>query len=161
MPRAEAARANKLANPGLLRLRSRMVHQAEIELRTSGHRDVQDITERVAQVVEASRVRMGTATVFVVGSTGAVGTLEFEPGLERDLPEILDKLIPPSLSYGHERAWHDGNGHSHLQATLLGPSLTVPVREGRLVLGTWQQIIHLECDVKSRQRTLVITVLGE
>jgi secondary thiamine-phosphate synthase enzyme len=138
-----------------------MVYQQDILLTTAGHRDVQDITESVSRIVDASRVRAGTATVFVVGSTGALGAIEFEPGLQRDLPELLDRLIPPGRAYGHEQAWHDGNGHSHLQATLLGPSLTVPVRESRLVLGTWQQIVHLECDVRSRQRTIVVTVIGE
>jgi secondary thiamine-phosphate synthase enzyme len=99
--------------------------------------------------------------VFNVGSTAALGTIEYEPGLVEDLPEVLDKLIPPSRHYGHEQAWHDGNGHSHLQATVLGPSLTVPVRDGQLVLGTWQQIFHLECDVKPRRRQIVVTVIGE
>jgi len=103
----------------------------------------------------------GLVHIFSVGSTAAVGAIEFEPGLQRDLPELLDRLIPPSREYGHEQAWHDGNGHSHLQATLLGPSLTVPFSEGRPMLGTWQQIIHLECDVRPRERTVVVTVLGE
>ncbi|MCX7670502.1 MAG: secondary thiamine-phosphate synthase enzyme YjbQ, partial [Anaerolineae bacterium] len=94
-------------------------------------------------------------------STGAIGTVEFEPGLQRDVPDMLDRLIPPSREYGHEQAWHDGNGHSHLQATLLGASLSVPVAGGKPVLGTWQQIFHLECDVRPRQRTIVVTVLGE
>lgn len=122
---------------------------------------MQDLTEQVAAAVHISGINTGIVHVFNVGSTAAVGTIEFERGLEHDLPETLDKLIPPSRSYGHEQAWHDGNGHSHLQATLLGPSLTVPVAEGRLVLGTWQQIIHLECDVRPRQRTVVITVIGD
>ena len=95
-----------------------------------------------------------------VNSRG-IGETEFEPGLQRDLPEILDRLMPPSRDYGHEQAWHDGNGHSHLQATWLGPALTVPIRDGRLVLGTWQQIFHLECDVKPRQREIVVTAMGE
>lgn len=138
-----------------------MVFQKEIEIATSGHRDMHDLTGDVAQVVAESRIQCGLVQVFNVGSTGALGTIEFEPGLEEDLPAMLDKLIPPSRNYGHERAWHDGNGHSHLQATLLGPALTVPVRDGRPVLGTWQQIFHLECDVKPRQRTIVITVMGE
>ena len=138
-----------------------MVHQDRFTVSTSGHAQMTDMTAEVARVVAASGVRTGHAHVFNVGSTGAVGTIEFEPGLERDLPEILDKLIPPSRHYGHEQAWHDGNGHSHLQATWLGPSLTVPVAEGKLVLGTWQQIFHLECDVKPRQRTIVVTVMGE
>jgi secondary thiamine-phosphate synthase enzyme len=122
---------------------------------------MQDLTEHVARVVATAGVRTGLAHVFQVGSTGAVGTIEFEPGLREDLPRILDRLIPPSGDWGHERTWHDGNGHSHLQATWLGPSLTVPVRDGSLVLGTWQQIFHLECDVKARSRTVVVTVQGE
>lgn len=122
---------------------------------------MQDLTAEAQAIVSASGIRTGLAHVFNVGSTGAVGTIEFEPGLERDLPEILDRLIPPSREYGHEKAWNDGNGHSHLQATWLGPSLTVPVRDGRLVLGTWQQVFHLDCDVKPRRRTVVVTVLGE
>jgi secondary thiamine-phosphate synthase enzyme len=138
-----------------------MIHQQDIHLQTAGHRDMHDITRQVAGVVEKSKVRAGLATVFLVGSTGALGTIEFEPGLERDLPELLDKLIPSSRSYGHELAWHDGNGHSHLQATLLGPTLTVPVRNGQLVVGTWQQIFLLECDVKPRNRTVVVTIMGE
>ena len=120
-----------------------------------------DLTERVAAVIDRSKVRIGLAHVFNVGSTAAVGTIEFEPGLQRDLPAALDRLLPPSRDYGHEQAWHDGNGHSHLQATLLGPGLTVPVGEGRPVLGTWQQIFHLECDTRGRQRTVVVTVMGE
>ena len=138
-----------------------MTFQQQISVRTSGHGDMHDLTGQVAGVVAASGVRTGTVTVFNVGSTAAIGTIEFEPGLERDLPEILDKLIPPSRNYGHEQAWHDGNGHSHLQATLLGPSLAVPIADGKLVLGTWQQIFHLECDMRGRQRTVVVTVLGE
>jgi secondary thiamine-phosphate synthase enzyme len=138
-----------------------MTHQHRISIRTKGHGDMYDLTERVAAIVHESGIRMGTVNVFNVGSTAAVGTIEFEPGLQRDLPEILDKLIPPSRSYGHEQAWHDGNGHSHLQATLLGPSLTVPIADAKPVLGTWQQIFHLECDVRGRDRTIVITVTGD
>ena len=120
-----------------------------------------DLTDEVDQIVNSSGVRIGTVNVFNVGSTGAIGTIEFEPGLQKDLPSMLDKLLPPNREYGHEQAWHDGNGHSHLQATMLGPSLTVPVKDGKLVLGTWQQVFHLECDIKPRQRTIVITVMGE
>jgi secondary thiamine-phosphate synthase enzyme len=138
-----------------------MPYQQQILLRTSGHGDMHDLTEQVAAMVAASGIQTGTATVFNVGSTAAIGTIEFEPGLQRDLPEVLDKLLPPSRNYGHEQTWHDGNGHSHLQATLLGPSLAVPIAGGKLVLGTWQQIIHLECDVRSRQRTVVVTVVGQ
>lgn len=138
-----------------------MVHQEEIALRSSGHGDMHDVTGQVAAIVENSGITAGLAHVFCVGSTAAVGTVEFEPGLQRDVPEVLDRLMPSSRDYGHEQTWHDGNGHSHLQATLLGPSLSVPINGGKLVLGTWQQIFHLECDVRPRQRTLVVTVMGE
>ena len=104
-----------------------MIYQREIKLQTAGHRQMHDLTEQVAEIVSASGVRFGLAHVFSIGSTGAVGTIEFEPGLGQDLPAMLDQLLPPSRDYGHERAWHDGNGHSHLQATLLGPSVTVPI----------------------------------
>ena len=138
-----------------------MTHQQQIAIRTSHHGHMHDMTTKVAEIVRTSGIQTGTVNIFNVGSTAAVGTIEFESGLQRDLREILDKLIPPSRSYGHEQAWHDGNGHSHLQATLLGPSLTVPVAEGRPVLGTWQQIFHLECDTRGRQRTVVVTVVGD
>ena len=137
-----------------------MVHQEEFTLDTDGHRHMQDITAQVVAVVARSDIRTGTVQVFNVGSTGVIGAIEFEPGLQADLPEVLDRLIPPSRDYGHELAWHDGNGHSHLQATWLGPTLSVPVAAGTPVLGTWQQIMHLECDVKPRQRTIVVTVIG-
>jgi secondary thiamine-phosphate synthase enzyme len=138
-----------------------MTHQQKISITTKGHGDMHDLTEKVARIVSSSRIQTGTVNVFNVGSTGALGTIEYEPGLERDLPAVLDKLIPPNRNYGHEQAWHDGNGHSHLQATLLGPSLTVPIAEGGLALGPWQQIFHLECDVRGRQRAIVVTVVGD
>jgi secondary thiamine-phosphate synthase enzyme len=138
-----------------------VVHQEQIAVLTKGHGDMHDLTAQIAAVVASSNVRTGTAHVFNVGSTAALGTIEFEPGLERDLPATLDRLIPPNREYGHEQAWHDGNGHSHLQATLLGPTLTVPISNGQLLLGTWQQIFHLECDVRGRKRVVVITVTGE
>ena len=138
-----------------------MSFQNQISLNTKGHGDMKDITEQVAAVVNSSGIKTGIANVFNIGSTAAVGTIEFEPGLQRDMPAILDKLIPPSRNYGHEQTWHDGNGHSQLQATLLGLSLTVPIADGKLVLGTWQQIFHLECDVRGRQRTVLVTVVGD
>lgn len=138
-----------------------MIHRDTITVETKGHRHMHDITRDVERIAAKSGVNAGLAHIFNIGSTGAIGTVEYEPGLERDVPEFLDKLIPPSREYGHEQAWHDGNGHSHLQATLMGPSLTVPVENGSLMLGTWQQIFHLECDVKGRTRTIVVTVTGE
>lgn len=138
-----------------------MVSKNSIDLSTSGHRDMHNITKQVEEIIKGSDTKNGLVNVFNVGSTAIIGTIEFEPGLEKDLPEMLDKLLPPSRNYGHEQTWHDGNGHSHLQATLLGPSLTVPIRDSKLALGTWQQIFHLECDVKPRKRKIIITIIGE
>lgn len=138
-----------------------MVYQETITVNTTGHGDMHDITGALESAVTRSDIRTGNATVFNIGSTGAIGTIEFEPGLQKDLPAILNKLFPPSRDYGHEQAWHDGNGHSHLQATMLGASEYIPVRDGKPVLGTWQQVFHLECDVKPRTREIVITVCGE
>jgi secondary thiamine-phosphate synthase enzyme len=138
-----------------------MTHQQQISIATKGHGDMHDLTAQVAAVVDASGIKAGVVNVFNVGSTGAVGVIEFEPGLAHDLPAILDTLIPPSRDYGHEQAWHDGNGHSHLQATALGPSLTAPIVDGKLLLGTWQQIFHLECDVRGSRRTIVVTATGD
>ncbi len=138
-----------------------MVYQRSFEIDTHGHGDMHDVTPQVTRIVEESGIRTGLAHVFNVGSTGALGTIEFEPGLQEDLPGMLDQLLPPSRDYGHERTWHDGNGHSHLQATTLGPDVTVPVAEGALVLGTWQQVFHLECDVRPHRRRVVVTVTGD
>jgi secondary thiamine-phosphate synthase enzyme len=138
-----------------------MVVQEQFTVSTRGHGDMHDLTERVTAIVARSKVRTGIAHVFTVGSTAAVGTIEFEPGLRQDLPATLDRLMPPSRDYGHEQTWHDGNGHSHLQATTLGPGLTVPVGAGKPILGTWQQVFLLECDIRPRERTIVVTVMGE
>ncbi len=138
-----------------------MVVQERFKIQTRGHRHMQDVTKEVAESVRLTGIRSGLVHIFNIGSTAVVGTVEYEPGLKADLPELLDRLIPPSTHYGHEQAWHDGNGHSHLQASCLGPDVTIPVSQGELVLGTWQQIFHLECDVKPRTRTLVLTVYGD
>lgn len=138
-----------------------MVYREEISIETAGHRDMHEITKRVEAIAVRSGITSGIVHVFNIGSTGIVGTIEYEPGLEHDLPEMLDQLIPPSLDYGHELAWNDGNGHSHLQATMMGPEITVPFADGQLLLGTWQQIYHLEADIKSRNRSIVVTVIGE
>src|SRR5436189_6427390 len=119
-----------------------MLHQEQFTLHSKGHGDMHDITADVQRIVSASQVKIGVAHVFAVGSTAAIGVIEFEPGLQKDLPELLDRLMPPSRDYGHEQAWHDGNGHSHLQATMLGPSLSVPITDGATVLGPRQQIFH-------------------
>ncbi len=138
-----------------------MVSQKILLVRTTGHGQMTDLTAQVATVVRDAGIATGLVHIFNIGSTAAVGAIEFEPGLQRDLPAALDRLLPPSRDYGHEQAWHDGNGHSHLQATLQGPGLTVPVRDGAPLLGEWQQIIHLECDTRPRTRQVVVTVLGD
>ncbi|PSO54252.1 MAG: secondary thiamine-phosphate synthase enzyme [Cyanobacteria bacterium QS_9_48_30] len=138
-----------------------MIHQEQIELSTNKNGDMHDLTKEVDAAVKQSGIKTGIAHIFNIGSTASIGAIEFEPGLQQDLPKTLNKLMPPSREYGHEQTWHDGNGHSHLQATTLGPSLTVPVRNGKLELGTWQQIFHLECDIKLRQRCIMVTIYGE
>lgn len=137
-----------------------MVFQEKFTIDTRGHGDMHDLTEHLTDIVARSKVRTGLASIFQVGSTAAVGTIEFEPGLRKDLPAILDRLMPPSREYGHEQTWHDGNGHSHLQATLLGQGMTIPIGEGKPILGTWQQVVLLECDTRPRERTIVVTVMG-
>jgi secondary thiamine-phosphate synthase enzyme len=138
-----------------------MVFQKELTIHTRGPRDMHDLTQAVAAIIAESGIRTGIAQIFNLGSTAAIGTIEFEPGLRKDLPELLDRLIPPSRNYGHEQTWHDGNGHSHLQATLLGQGMTIPVGGGKPLLGTWQQVFHVECDVHPRERRVVVTVIGE
>ncbi|MCD6409655.1 MAG: YjbQ family protein [Candidatus Verstraetearchaeota archaeon] len=131
-----------------------------LEFNTSGEGEVIDLTERVREAVRESGVLNGTATVFVPGSTGAVTTIEYEPGLKKDIMNILERIAPRDLYYEHEKMWHDHNGHSHVRASLIGPSLTVPIVEGELILGTWQQIVFLELDVRSRRRRVVVQVMG-
>jgi secondary thiamine-phosphate synthase enzyme len=122
---------------------------------------VVDITPQVAQALEQSGLRDGLATVFISGSTGGITTLEFEPGLRRDLPEIMDKLIPAGQRYHHDDTWHDGNGHAHLRSALVGTSFTAPFVSGRLTLGTWQQIVFLDFDNRPRQREILVQLMGE
>ncbi|MEK6986596.1 MAG: secondary thiamine-phosphate synthase enzyme YjbQ [Candidatus Thermoplasmatota archaeon] len=121
-----------------------------------------DITRQVTEAVDRSGVGDGLACVFTPSSTSAIMTNEFEPGLmEEDIPAALERLFPEGLDYGHERRWHDGNGHSHVRATFLGPSLTVPVLDGCLALGRWQQVVFLELDNKPRRREVLVQVVGE
>ena len=132
----------------------------EVTTRTEG--EVLDMTREVQDAVAESGVSRGVATVFVVGSTAAVTTMEFEPGLVDDFPEMMERVAPKSgVEYEHQRRWHDGNGHSHVKASLLGPSLSIPVVEGELVLGEWQQIVLVEFDVRPRTRKVVVQAIGE
>ena len=136
------------------------VYQEGISLKTNGEVDIIDITSKVQEIVDKSRVKHGTVLVFCVGSTCAISTVEYEPGLKRDIPEALDRIFPKGIRYHHEDTWHDGNGHSHVRATFLKPDLNVPIKDGKLVLGTWQQIIFIEMDVRKRDRTVMVTVQG-
>ena len=128
---------------------------------SKGETDIVDLTAKVQDVVKRHGFREGQALVFVSGSTAGLTTLEYEPGLLQDLPAAFERLAPRGLRYAHEDTWHDGNGHSHVRASLLGPSLTVPFREGRLLLGTWQQIVLLDFDNRPRKREVVVQLSGE
>ncbi len=136
------------------------IYQEEITLRTNGEVDIIDMTSRVQEIVNKSQVKYGTVLVFCVGSTCAISTVEYEPGLKRDIPEALNRIFPKGIRYYHEDTWHDGNGHSHVRATFLKPDLNVPIKDGKLVLGTWQQIIFIELDVRKRDRKVMVTVQG-
>ncbi|MCK5541397.1 MAG: secondary thiamine-phosphate synthase enzyme YjbQ [Desulfobacterales bacterium] len=122
--------------------------------------DVKNITTQINQVVIESTIENGMVNIFVVGSTGSVTTIEYEPGVVEDLKRTLDEIAPQGIEYEHEKAWHDGNGHSHVQAAILGPSLTIPVRSSRLKLGTWQQVVVINHDNKPRKREIEITITG-
>jgi secondary thiamine-phosphate synthase enzyme len=132
-----------------------------IEIETRGRDEVIDITDDVRYIVEASGINDGSVLIFVPGATGALSTVEYEPGLVKDWPRLMEKLIPRSEKYFHNETWHDGNGHSHLRATLVGPSLTVPFADARLILGTWQQIVFLEFDNKPHHRRIAVQINGE
>ncbi|HKX21091.1 MAG TPA: secondary thiamine-phosphate synthase enzyme YjbQ [Nitrososphaeraceae archaeon] len=131
-----------------------------IQLRSKGQDDVIDITKQVSNVVKDSKIENGTVTIFVVGSTAAITTIEYEPGLINDFPEMLSRIIPKNVEYEHDNTWHDGNGHSHVRASLVGPSLTVPIIDSKLTLGTWQQIVLLEMDTRPRNRTLILQIMS-
>lgn len=136
------------------------VRHGQLDVETRGHGHVLDLTGQVAAWLHDIGAEDGTVTVFVPGSTAAVTTIEFEPGAVRDLEEALERVAPSDREYHHDRRWGDGNGFSHLRAALLGPSLNVPVAAGRCGLGTWQQIVLVECDNRSRRRQLVLTFVG-
>ncbi len=138
-----------------------MVVSETIELQTRGHADMLDVTDQVAERVSASGLTAGIATVFCPGSTGGVTTIEYESGALSDLGRTFDEVVPPDREYAHNRRWGDGNGHSHVRAALLGPSLAVPFSDGELMLGTWQQIVFIDFDVRSRSRRLIVQILGE
>ena len=137
------------------------VSNGSISIKTSAKDEIVDITSKVAEIVYRSKVKDGIACVFVVGSTAAVTTVEHEPGLVSDMRDAMERLYPRDIDYEHHQRWGDGNGHSHIRASFVGPSLTVPVVDGQLQLGTWQQIVFMEFDNKPRTRELSVQVLGE
>lgn len=138
-----------------------MVHTEQIEVSVKGYCDIVDITVNLQEAVSNSTINSGTITAFCPGSTGGITTIEYEPGLLKDLPEFFEKLIPSDRSYHHDETWHDGNGFSHLRAALLKPDITVPFVSGKLMLGTWQQVVFLNFDNKSRRRNVVLQVMGD
>ena len=132
-----------------------------IHLNTQGNTDIKDITSSVGHIVQKSKITNGMVLVFVPGSTASITTIEYEPGLLKDFPALMDRIAPKNIEYEHQKRWHDGNGHSHVRASLMGPSLVVPVIDGRLELGTWQQIVFIDFDNRPRSRKIIVQVQGE
>lgn len=137
------------------------VHHSEINIQTRGETDIVDITLDVQNAVSKSKINEGIVCVFVSGSTGSVTTMEYEPGLIHDLPKALEKIAPKNVYYQHHETWHDDNGHSHVRASLMGPSITLPVKNGKLIHGTWQQLVFMEFDTRSRDRKIIVQIVGE
>lgn len=138
-----------------------MIVKDVVKLSTSGEVDMVDITKGVQKVLSRSGIKSGIVNIFNPGATGSLITIEYEPGLKKDFPDMLEKVAPKNQYYAHHETWHDDNGHSHVRASLLGPSITVPFDNSSLTLGTWQQICFVELDTRSRNRKLIITIIGE
>jgi secondary thiamine-phosphate synthase enzyme len=137
------------------------VSTTTISLKSKGEGDMIDITRQVADTIKNGKIENGIVTIFVSVSTAAVTTIEYEPGLKKDFPAMLDRVAPKNIEYEHDNTWHDGNGHSHVRASLIGPSLTVPFNDKRLMLGTWQQIVLVETDTRPRERSVILQMIGE
>jgi secondary thiamine-phosphate synthase enzyme len=137
------------------------VKTSSLSLNTRGNADIHDITDQIASAVSESDLKTGTVTIFCPSSTSGVTTIEYESGALSDLRRLFDEIIPQNREYAHNARWHDGNGHSHVRAALLGPSLTIPFVEGQLTLGTWQQVIYVDFDNKPRRRDLILQLIGE
>ncbi|HEY3250171.1 MAG TPA: secondary thiamine-phosphate synthase enzyme YjbQ [Ignavibacteria bacterium] len=133
----------------------------QIQVSTNGNCDIVDITREVREILHESRLKQGNVNVSVIGSTASISTIEYEPGLKRDLPEVLDKLIPSAKRYHHNDTWGDNNGHAHLRSTIIGTSKSIPFAKGDLLLGTWQQIVIIDFDDRPRQRKIVVQIMGE
>jgi secondary thiamine-phosphate synthase enzyme len=132
-----------------------------IEINSKGENDMVDIIVQTLRTILKSKLENGIVTIFVSGSTAAITTIEYEPGLRIDFPMTLNRIIPKDMEYKHDETWHDGNGHSHVRASLIGPSLTVPFKGRNLILGNWQQIVFIELDIRSRERRITLQIIGE
>ena len=132
-----------------------------ITVSSNGESDMIDITRQTDESIKASGLQDGIVTIFVPGSTASITTIEYELGLKKDFPKMLARIAPSEIEYEHDNTWHDGNGHSHVRASLIGPSLTVPFKNKSLMLGTWQQIVLLEMDTRPRERKVVLQIIGE
>jgi len=137
------------------------VYCGEVNIETNGDVDIVDITSDVQDVISKSKIKDGIVCVFVPGSTGSITSIEYEPGLMKDFPRILEKIAPKGIHYDHHKTWHDDNGHSHVRASLMGPSTTFPIRNGKLIHGTWQQLVFVELDTGPRNRNIIVQIVGE
>ena len=137
------------------------VYCGEVNIETNGDVDIVDITSDVQDVISKSKIKDGIVCVFVPGSTGSITSIEYEPGLMKDFPRVLEKIAPKGIHYDHHETWHDDNGHSHVRASLMGPSTTFPIKNGKLIHGTWQQLVFVELDTGPRNRNIIVQIVGE
>ncbi len=137
------------------------VYTDYITLSTRGNTDIKDITSKVESIVNKSNIKNGMVLIFVPGSTASITTIEYEPGLLEDFPALMERIAPKNIEYEHHKRWHDGNGHSHVRASLMGPGIVVPIINGELALGTWQQIVFVDFDNRPRNRRIIVQVQGE
>ncbi|MFP3999185.1 MAG: secondary thiamine-phosphate synthase enzyme YjbQ [Desulfobacterales bacterium] len=137
------------------------VFSEDIEVQLSAEMGMEDITEKLEALVAASQIKNGIVSATITGSTGSLTTIEYEPGVMEDLRRAINRMAPPDLEYEHEKAWHDGNGHSHVQAAIVGPSISMQIRGGKMLHGTWQQVVAINHDNRSRRRKIAVTIMGE
>ncbi len=137
------------------------VYSDVLNIETKGESDIIDITENIQKSINKSNIRNGIICVFIPGSTGSITTIEYEPGLKEDFPKALNRIAPKNIDYEHHNTWHDDNGRSHIKASLMGPSLNLPVSDGKLIHGSWQQLVFIEFDTQPRKRKIVVKIVGE
>jgi secondary thiamine-phosphate synthase enzyme len=137
------------------------IYYDELDIISKGESDIVDITKDIQKFINKSKINNGIVCVFIPGSTGVITTIEYEPGLKEDFPNALNRIAPKNIDYKHHNTWHDDNGRSHVKASLMGPSLTLPIHEGNLIHGTWQQLVFIELDTQPRNRKIIIQIIGE